>query len=233
MGRPRPEWVEGSHSNQTWFEVIVVGVGQRAQQLGGWTKRHRDLIGRFTFELVIIFVGVTAAFALENARETRAETQYRGQMVSALRTSLDDWAVHGKEIERQIDALLREFDLARQQKVQPTLPVYRESGGERPPTRAWDGIVATGAARALDPRLFFRLARFHGRADSLGDRYIRYNNFSEERVLPYSGEPSMFYDERGQLKPDYAAYVDRLRDLQREHRALIAEAAQLRDALPR
>ena len=208
-------------------------VGQRVQHLRGWIERHRELIGRFTFELIIIFVGVTAAFALENARQNREEARYRVQMVSALRTSLDDWAVHGKEIERHIDALLHDYDLARQRGLQPTLPVYRESGGERPPTRAWDGIVATGAARALDPTLFFRLSRFHGRADSLGDRYIRYNDFSEQRVLPYTSGPETFYTEHGQLKPEYAAYLDRLRDLQREHRALVIEAAQLRDALPR
>ena len=93
--------------------------------------------------------------------------------------------------------------------------------------------MATGAARALDPKLFFQLARFHSRADSFGDRYLRYNDFSEERVLPHTSEPGTFYDERGQLRPEYAAYVDRLRDLQRELRALITEAAQLRDALPR
>ena len=76
-----------------------------------------------------------------------------------------------------------------------------------------------------------RLARFHGRADSIGDRYIRYNNFSEERVLLWARQPGTIYDHRGQLKPEYAGYVDRLRDLQREHRALTTEAAQLRDAL--
>jgi hypothetical protein len=84
---------------------------------------------------------------------------------------------------------------------------------------------------ALEPPLFFRLARFHGRADSIGDRCIRYYNFSEARVLPYVNQPETFYDERGQLKPEYAAYVDRLRDLQREHRALITEASRLRDEL--
>ena len=93
--------------------------------------------------------------------------------------------------------------------------------------------MATGAARALDPELFFRLARFHSRADSVGDRYLRYNNFSEGRVLPYTSEPSIFYDARGQLTLEYAAHLDRLRDLQRELRAMITEAAQLRDALPR
>ena len=196
-------------------------------------ERHRDLIGRFAFELVIIFVGVTAAFSLENAREIREETQYRSQMVRALRTSLDDWAEHGQAVDRQIEGLLRGYDLARRQDLHPLPHIYRERGAERPPTRAWDGIVATGAARALDPDMFFRLARFHGRADSFGDRYLRYNDFSEGRVLPYTGDPGSFYDADGALKPEYAAYVERLRDLQRELRALIAEAAQLRDALPR
>jgi hypothetical protein len=85
--------------------------------------------------------------------------------------------------------------------------------------------------KALEPPLFFRLARFHGRADSIGDRCIRYYNFSEARVLPYVNQPETFYDERGQLKPGYGAYVDRLRDLQREHCALITEASRLRDEL--
>jgi hypothetical protein len=198
-----------------------------------WVTRHQELLGRFAFELVIVFVGVTAAFALENAREAREEAEYQDRMVAALRASLEDWAVHGGQIDRQIGSMLRDFELARRGGQQAALPVYRESGGERPPTRAWDGIVATGAARALEPQLFFRLARFYSRADSFGDRYIRYNIFTEERVLPHAKEPKSFYQEGNRLRPEFAAYVDRLRDLQREERALVAEAAELRDALPR
>ena len=50
--------------------------------------RHRALIGRFLFELVIIFVGVTAAFALEDYREGREERQYRARMVGGLRAGM-------------------------------------------------------------------------------------------------------------------------------------------------
>ena len=206
-------------------------MGRRTEQVRIWVQRQSSLFGRFAFELVIVFVGVTAAFALENARQARAEAEYRDQMVGALGASLDDWAVHGAEIERQIGSMLRDFDQARLQRQQLAPPVYRESGGERPPTRAWDGIVATGAARTLDPQLFFRLARFYSRADSFGDRYIRYNNFSEEHVLPYLSDPEAFYLD-GRLRPEFAAYVDRLRDLQREVSAAVTEAAKLRDALP-
>lgn len=196
-------------------------------------ERHRALLGRVAFELVIVVVGVTAAFALENARAAREEARYRESMVAALRASLDDFADHGTVIDRQIGDMLQRFDAARRQGERPPLPVYRESGGERPPTRAWDGIVATGAARSLDPQLFFRLARFYGRADSFGDRYLRYNAVTEDRVLPYISGPGAFYDGSDRLKPEFAAHVERLRDLQREGRALFSEAAELGDALPR
>ena len=213
--------------------ATVAGVGQQTEQSPAWIDRHRDLIGRFAFELIIIFVGVTAAFALENFREAREEAAYRHRMVEALRASLDDWSVHGSEIERRMSGMLKSFDAALAKGEKPRLPVYRETGGERPPTKAWDGIVATGAARALDPGLFFRLARFYNRADSVGDRYLRYNVFSEERVLPYEGSKDNFYDDSGRLKPEFAAYIDRLRDLHREERAVAVEAGSLRDALPR
>ena len=208
-------------------------MGQPSSWLGRHVARHRTRLEEFAFELIIVFVGVTGAFALENFREAREESIYRQRMVAALRASLNDWSVHGGEIDHQITEMLRNFDEARARGEEAPLPIYRETGGERPPTKAWDGIVATGAARSLDAELFFRLARFYSRADSVGDRYQRYNSFSEERVLPYVSDKSAFYDRNGKLKPEFAAYVDRLRDIHREERAIVTEAASLRDALPR
>jgi hypothetical protein len=207
-------------------------VAERTPSLGQFFEQHRGLLGEFAFELIIVFVGVTAAFALENFREARQEASYYRTMIGGLRASLADSATHGAEINKRITILLRDFDEARKRGETPPPPVYREGGGERPPTRAWDGIVATGATRSLDPVVFFRLARFYSRADSFGERYLRYNAFSEERVLPHLGNAAAFYD-GGQLRPEYAAYVDRLRDLQREGQAMVAEAATLRDSLPR
>lgn len=195
--------------------------------------QHRTLVGDFAFELIIVFVGVTAAFALENYRQARQDAAYQHAMVGELRASMDDFATHGVEIDKQIGALLSNFDEARGRGEMAPMPIYRESGGERPPTKAWDGIVATGAARSLDPKLFFRLAVFYSRADSFGERYLRYNAFTEERVLPYVGDQRAFYDAQARLKPEYGAYVDRLRDLRAEIHALVVGAAKLRDSLPR
>jgi hypothetical protein len=207
-------------------------VGQQSSWFRRHVVEHRTLLGEFAFELVIVFVGVTAAFALENYRQKREAAAYQHAMVDELRASMDDFATHGADIDRRIGVLLSNFAAARKAGKCPPVPVYRESGGERPPTRVWDGIVATGAARSLDPKLFFRLAVFYHRADSFGDRYLRYNAFSEERVLPYINSPTTFCDPRGRLKPEYSAYVDRLADLQTEMHALVVEAASLSDSLP-
>ena len=51
-------------------------------------------------------------------------------------------------------------------------------------------------------------------------------------MLPYNNHPAMFYGRDGQLKPEYGAYVDRLRDLQREMHALVVEAAELQQFTP-
>lgn len=195
---------------------------------------HRSLVGKFAFELVIVFVGVTGAFALENLRQHGEEAAYRSRMIAALRPALDDVVSHGRDIDRTVTAKLDAFDAAIARREQPALPVYREGGGERPPTRAWDGIVATGAAKALDPAMFFRLAHFYNTLDSFGERYIRYNDFSEARVLTLGDGAVAAYDPAsGRLKPEFTAYVERLRDLQHANRELVREATSIRDALAR
>ncbi len=194
--------------------------------------RHRPLIGKFIFEVVIVFIGVTAAFALEAARQDRQDAQYRQSMLGALGETLKDTIEHNRQFENQVDKQLGDFDAAIARGEHPKLPVYREPGSERPPTRIWDGIVSTGAAKALDPYLFYQLAILYTRLDSFGEKYIRYNDFTEQHVLPLGPEQAGVYDPAtGRLKPEYAAYVDRLRDLEELAKELDAKATMLKARL--
>jgi hypothetical protein len=208
-------------------------MGQQPSWFHRHVVEHRTMLGEFAFELVIVFVGVTAAFALENYRRGREDAAYQHAMVDELGASMNDFATHGVHLDQYIGTLLSNFAAARRAGKIPPLPVYRERGGERPPPRVWDGIVVSGAARSLDPKLFFKLAVFYHRADSFGDRYLRYNAFTEERVLPFIDNPTTFYAPNGQLKPEYRAYVDRLGDLETENHALVVQAADLSRSLPR
>jgi hypothetical protein len=195
-------------------------------------ERHRPLIGKLLFEVVIIFIGVTAAFALEAARQDRQDAEYRRSMLGALGATLNDTIEHNRRFEELVGKQLAEFDAAIGRGEHPKLPIYREPGSERPPTRIWDGVVSTGAAKALDPDLFYGLAILYTRLDSFGEKYIRYNDFTEQHVFPLGPDQAGTYDAKtGRLKPEYAAYVDRLRDLDQLAKELDVKAAELKGRL--
>lgn len=197
-------------------------------------ERYRPLIGKFLFEVIIVFIGVTAAFALEAARQNRQDAEYRRSMLGALAATLNDTVQHNRQFEKQVDKQLADFDSALARGEHPKLPVYREPGSERPPTRIWDGVVSTGAAKALDPDLFYALAILYTRLDSFGEKYIRYNEFTEQHVFTLGPDQAGIYDPTsGRLKPQFAAYVDRLRDLDEMAKELDGKAAALKLRLNR
>lgn len=197
-----------------------------------WIKARRALIGKFAFEIVIVFVGVTAAFAMEGLQRQSEENTYRRSMIAALVPTLDDVLIHNREFDQEVGGKLARFDAAIARGEQPPLPIFRERNSERPPTRAWDGIVSTGAAKSLPPELFFELALFYTRQESFGERYIRYNDFTEKRLFALGPDASAAYDPAtGRPKPEFAAYVDRLRDLKVANDLITGQAAALRDEL--
>ena len=195
-------------------------------------ERNRPLIGKLLFEVVIIFIGVTAAFALEAARQEREEAAYRDGMIAALIPTFNDLERHTRMFQQENGAKIDAFDAALARGEQPKLPIYREPGGERPPSRAWDGIVATGVSKALPPDLYYELSRFYTRQESFGERYVRYAQMTEQQIMTLGPDQRGIYDPAsGALKPEYAAYVDRLRDLIELAKLLDVQSRELRTKL--
>ncbi len=92
--------------------------------------------------------------------------------------------------------------------------------------------MQTGVAKFLKPKMFFHLVSFYNFMDSFGERYIRYNDFTESRVLPAANDSVAYYDPRsGKMRPEFTAYVDRLRDLQQLNREMIVRSARVRKEL--
>lgn len=175
-------------------------------------RRRRAPIGRVALELVIVFVGVTAAFSLENARQDAEDAAYRRTVVAALGQTFGDVGSHGREISVRIEAELAVFDAAVARGEQPRLPVYRETGGEGPPTRIWDGLMSTGALRSLEPEIVWRVANLYNELDSVGDRYRRYNAVTESLIFGLGPDHAEAW-ENGRLKPAFRAWIAQLREL--------------------
>lgn len=175
-------------------------------------REHRALLAKFAFELVVVFIGVTAAFALENWRQEAEEAHYRQTVVVAVSQTFGNVATHGRQISREISDKLRVFDDGVARGDQPQLPVYREAGGEGPPTQIWDGLMSTGALKALKPDTVWRLAAFYNELNSVGDRYRRYNAVTETRVFGLNPDQADAWAD-GRLKPEFRAYLAQLREL--------------------
>ena len=186
-------------------------------------------VGLSIFSVVLgVLLGLQAS-AWAEQRQARA---YNEQMVSALGTVLDRFATHGESISRDIQQAVAEFDRARAAGERPAPPVYQEvqPGGfeaERPPSSLWSAIVATGVANRLSADGLLRLTLFFDRADSFGERYLRYNRFSEERILPYLDRPEHFYGPDGRLDPQVAAHVAQMRAIGRSAKAMSSQAREL------
>lgn len=179
----------------------------------GW-DRLVPLLSKVALELFIVFVGVSAAFAVEDYRDQREEDDRRGAVYRALDRELKQMAeTHGPRLQRQMTEQLMAWDRAIARGEKPLPPAFRIPDAERPPTGVWDAAVATGTIELIEPELMFALARFYTRADTVGDLYQRYSAAGQVHVWPHLGKgPGAFWEPDGDLRPEIEVHVQRLRD---------------------
>jgi hypothetical protein len=184
--------------------------------------------GRLLIELGIIFAGVFGAFVAEDVRQTREDEARARQIYAALSGEVSTFAAGAPHVVAHIDGEVAEWNAARQEgRVLPP-PFYREPRAEVPPTAIYEATLASGGVALLDPELFNQVATFYNRLSSLSERYLRYNAFTESRILPgLLGEPSAFYDDTGALRAEFRTHMDRMNEIRQELAQLEVEAAVL------
>jgi hypothetical protein len=193
------------------------------------------LLSKIALELFIVFVGVTAAFAVDNYRSSREQDARRQAVYNALDRELTQMAeTFGPMFQREMTRELADWNRAVAAGEHPLPPAFRMPRAERPPTGVWDAAVATGSIELIDPELFYELARFYNRAKSLGDLYQRYAIAAEADVWPRldEGAPA-FWKPDGDLRPEIKAHVLRLRTFRERQAQLDEEAHVMRAKLRR
>lgn len=192
----------------------------------GEAIRERDWF-EIGFELFVVILGVILGMEASRWTQAREDNQYRQQMIAAMDATLDDYIQSGHHIHGEIVGSLNDYARQVREGDKPAPPYLRFPLLDRPPTRAWDAMVATGLARSLDPDLLFRLAMHFSRADSFGDRYARYNHFTEDEILPYLSTPAHFYGPDGKLYLPYRSHVQRLREILALNDEMTADAESI------
>ncbi len=164
---------------------------------------------------MVIFLGVYAAFWVDNYRDRQAEAERSREMAAALQKDIEDVI---RVLDKTVDEIrsgLAEWEQARVNGEFRAPYYYRIRGSERPPNAVYNAILQSRPAEVFDAQLLFDLGYFYSELLGASDRYVRYATFTEQQLLPrLKSGPDSFYRADGEhLLPEYAAHMDRLREL--------------------
>ena len=174
---------------------------------------QRGRLGRAVVELVVVFVGVTAAFFVEGYRGKLEQREQLRQATDGIITELRQHEARAREHADSISSRINAWtsDAAAGRKAVPAY--YLIPGATHPPTAAWDAAVASGVASLYEPALRLELGYFYAEFVGISDNYVRRLEFIEREVLPRARTgPGAFYDSSDRLLPEFAVEMDLLGD---------------------
>ena len=182
-------------------------------------------------ELVVVFLGVYGAFWVDNYREQLGREERTKEVVAVLVQDLSDIIEVSGGFNDYMAIGLREWDAARQRGEKPAPFNFRIFGAEKPPLKTWEVVSQAQLAELLEPNLLYELGFYYNEISGLGDRYVRYAEFTESELLPLlkTGNAA-FYDAAGdKLLPRFDAHMDRLREYHMMSVEVVKWAECLRD----
>jgi len=187
---------------------------------------------QLALELVVIFVGVTLAFFIENYREQVNEMEEFERALDALIFEMSHLGERGFFHSDNITAEISGWDESNQQGKQAVPGYYRLPGSPMPPTAAWQSLVASGMTRYLPPDLHLQVGYFYNEFTGIHINYLHYNEITETVIMPLSLKgPPPFYDEMGGLKPEFTIHMRLQREYASDVRQLSEKSAVLVEML--
>jgi hypothetical protein len=192
-------------------------------------QNWRGRLGWLAGELVVVFVGVSAAFVVDNYRDNKNQAAEFHQALAGVIAELSRTETRGREFADRITGKIAEWDTADRSGNRAIPGYYQIPGSTHPPTAAWNTMVASGLARLIEPKLRTELGYFYSEFIGIHDNYDRYNQFTEREVLPRVAlGPDAFYGADGRLLPAFRVHMDLQNEFASDLRKLSAKAHDLR-----
>ena len=192
----------------------------------------RQRIGWLAGELIVVFAGVSAAFVVENYRDSRNQINEMHQAVAGIIAELKETETKTRTFSDAILADIARWEDADRAGNRAVPGHFRIPGAPHPPSAAWNSAVASGVARMLEPNLRRDLGYFYNEFVGIHDNYDRYNQFTECEVLPKAllGVDA-FYGPDGRLLPAFRVHMDLQKEFAQDLRRLGAMGHDLRGRL--
>ena len=186
---------------------------------------------RLAFELVVVFVGVYAAFAVSEHQARREADQRRTQIRAALMEEIHEVVLNTRRVSQSMPGVLAAYDSAIAAGARPPLEPMLEP--VRIQTHIWDATLQSNAIDLLDVPTVVRLSAFYNELNLGFEQLNQLRHLSEQLLLPNLGAGAdEFYDPTtGRVRPQYAWYFAGLRRLGELTTAITARGEALMEEL--
>lgn len=192
--------------------------------LVGPTRPRREPLTRYAlklvFELLVIFIGVYAAFAVESHQREKEVRVRRQQLEAALVREIQGITKNTRNASVGVGRLLAAYDSAWTAGGTPALQPMIEP--VRFQTHMWKATLEAGGLDLLDVSTVYRLSEFYNTLNAGFEQLEQLRQLSETTILPQLeyGAASFYNPATGRLRPQYMWYTGSLKNL-RVHADLI------------
>jgi type II secretory pathway pseudopilin PulG len=164
---------------------------------------------RLGVELLVVFIGVYAAFALSRYEARRDATERRRQLQNALVHEIKDLTSNTRRVAQQLPVQLAQFDSAVRTGTRPPLQPWIEP--VRVQTHMWEATLQSGALELFDIPTVHSLSQFYNELNAGFEQLAQLRALSESVLIPnLERGSSEFYQSDGKLRPKYQWYRDGL-----------------------
>jgi hypothetical protein len=184
--------------------------------------------GRWVTELILVFVGVYAAFWLNNYQQHRQDAERRDQILASLeqqlRKGIESGKINRAKQERNAAEFQRALDAGEMPPLQPFVFITDYSPSD------WATMLQSGGVQLLDVQTLMAVRNDESVIRWGLSSMARYQKLSDELIVPNLDQDiSFFYDpatkklrKRFEIYPEaLQANVKFANDLERTHTALL------------
>jgi hypothetical protein len=166
-------------------------------------RRRSRHLAWLALELVVVFVGVYAAFALTEYGERRRATERRQQLQAALVSEIRDITSNTRRVARVLPPQLARFDSAVAAGARPPLDPWMEP--VRVQTHMWEATLRSGGLDLFDVPTVYALSQFYNELIAGFEQVSQLRELSQTILLPNLGRSDdEFYEPgTGGLRPRY------------------------------
>lgn len=199
-----------------------------------WIIPWRIYIPRLLLELLVVFVGVYAASAVQQRQQQKRDeadaqrqveraNQRRSQLSEALIREIESITSNTRRVARAFPPMLAQFDSLIDARRYPALEPLIEP--VRFENHMWNATLASGGLELFDVPTVYALSSFYNELNEGFATLSQLRDLSERMLLPNAdAAKSEFYDlGSGQLRPKYMWYITQQQRLARLARQITEE----------